>query len=329
MEILNNILFIPLKSPGHNYYNFKDNNFNNYTDENLIKNILKYNFCIYINKKGKNSKLFCSKKIRENKSSHVYCHFHRYRYKNNIPDECNVISLQNDVYGESKTNYGKNNEHIKCNSIVKYTKNNEIIKKMEFIFNQNIYKYIDIEISKKFYNYIHMLFYADNSNIIKSIHKKVNIISNDSPYRDDDISEKKLKKYLKNKKKRNKAKIKKLMDKNKPDLKYDEQIINVNKLNDECLIKNIDCGYMSIKKWSLNYESYKSFSNNNKILYFHNYYYNFGVNQKQVTIFYINDNNEIIPKNITYGEFYNLFIIEFNKKSTLDYIRYYYKNFKP
>jgi hypothetical protein len=140
-----------------------------------------------------------------------------------------------------------------------------------------------------------------------------------------------MKKYIKNKKKNYRKRVKKNIEKNKPVLIYNEKIINVKLLNDTGLIEKIDCGYLNIKEWPLKYESYKKYLNNYKIMYFHNYYHHdYDVGnfvKKQVTIFYSGDNNKIIPKNITYNELYNLFIIEYNKQSVLEYIRYYYKNF--
>jgi hypothetical protein len=189
--------------------------------------------------------------------------------------------------------------------------NNQIIvyepkKYPIYIFNNNIYNYIERDNYDKTYKIIKKIYNKDFSNTIILLNKSY-------------------KNFKKNLKKRETKKKNKQKEKIKPCISFIEKVVDVKILNNDLLINNIDCGYMNIKLWPLKRESYKDILNE-EIIYFHQYIYNKKSNI-QVVIFY-KQNNKFTYKNISYRELYNLFIIEFKKSSVLEFIKKYYKDFK-
>lgn len=191
--------------------------------------------------------------------------------------------------------------------IIPYT--NKKLRLPVFIFNSDIYKYILKYNYDKTYNYIKKLYNKDFSNIKNYFNFK------------------KTKNYIDNVKKRERIKRKKTKEKQKPLLSFDNEIIKIDTLNNKELSEKIDCGYLSIRKWPLRFESYKNIIQYN-IHFFHNYYnLTEDANKKCVILFY-KINGNFNSKSISYKELYDLFIIEYNSTSVLKYIKYYFKNFK-
>lgn len=178
-----------------------------------------------------------------------------------------------------------------------------------FIFNSDIYKYILKYNYDKTYNYIKKLYNKDFSNIKNYFNFR------------------KIKKYIDNVKKRERTKRKKTKEKQKPLLSFDSKIIKVDTLNNEDLLEKIDCKYLCIKIWPLQFESYKNIIPY-RIHFFHNYYnLTEDVNKKSVILFY-KINGNFNSKKISYKELYDLFIIEYNSTSVFKNIKYYFKNFR-
>lgn len=206
----------------------------------------------------------------------------------------------------------KESENIYPKDVILYK-----YKPISYIFDNEIYEYINIYKNDNLLKNIYKLYNKNNNNIINAF---LNTNNNNIIILYKNVFKTKLKKYIENKKKKARQKKSKQKKNKILDIKYVD--IKVSILNNELLNEKIDSGWMNIKIWPLKYDTYKDFLQY-EIKYFHCYYCN-NINNKSAVLFY-DINNEITYREITYKDLYYLLVKEYNKESVLSFINCYYK----
>lgn len=267
---------------------FPLNKFLNSVPNICNKNILEFmadGYCKYVNFRGKNKGKCCGRKLKKDRK---YCFEHNYNInKNNKKNQSKIFKkIEVDVY-------------TSITQLICYYNDKKDIEKINHI-----------KISDKF---------IDNDSIGIKENPKIPLLV--CFYNENTIFKDYIKKYKKKLKRKRQRKNKNRYK--KADLQLSYENIYVKDLNNEKLIMNIDCGFMNIKQWPCNYESYKELIPY-KIHYFHNYYNNEDCNKKSVVLFY-KVNNIFKYKEITYSELYLLLINDYNENSVKNFIKKYYK----